>query len=86
MANTKTLVFVSTPFCHTPGLFRWAVQGWKTSRGKEKRQFLNIVAESYGINQTIVKALFDGTIEWSVQGDKVVAEVPATMMADPEMN
>ena len=84
--NTKILVFVSTPLCHTPSLFSWANTGWKTSRGKQKQKFLNMIAESYGINETIVKALFDGTIEWSVQGDKVVAEVPATMMADPEMN
>ncbi len=71
----KTYRLTSVPLVHTPGLFAYAMQGYRTSKGKGRTPFINIFAEGYSLDRKVVIGLLSGKIPHKVEGDAVVFSV-----------
>jgi hypothetical protein len=62
----------SSSFVFAPGFVRWAMHGYKTSRGKKREPFVKMLAEGWGIPKSEVLKLYQGDATSRVEGDVFV--------------
>ncbi len=65
----------SAPMVHTPGVFAYLQCGYRTTRGKARGKFINVLTEGFNLKPDIAKGLLSGKIKHTVEGDTVVFEV-----------
>lgn len=66
----------SSPMFYTPGVFEYLRCGYRTSRGKDRRSFVNALADGWHLRRDIAIKLLNGKIAYEVKGDAVVFSVP----------
>lgn len=65
----------SAPMIHTPGMLRWAINGYAF---ESDRDYLRtIFTEGWGIPAPAAEALLSGAVPYTVEGETVVFEVAA---------
>ena len=65
----------SAPMIHTPGMVRWAINGYHF---KADRKYLtNVFTSGWGIPREAAQALLSGKVPYTVEGETVVFEVAA---------
>lgn len=72
----KQYKLASSPMIHTPGVMKYLECGYRTSRGKERRSFLNALSGGWNLRREIAIKLLTGKIAYEVKGDDVVFVVP----------
>jgi len=60
----------SAPMIHTPGIVRWAVNGYKFP--KDRPAMLEVICGGYGITKECATALLSEEVSYEVEGDVVV--------------
>lgn len=70
----KSYKLVSHPMVHTPGMLKYCMAGYRTSRGRGRSPFIKIFHEGYGLDRKLTVGLLSGKIPHRVEGDTVVFE------------
>jgi len=63
----------SAPMIHTPGMVRWAVNGYAFQ--SDRKYLTNIFTEGWGIPADAAKKLLSGRVPYTVEGETVVFDV-----------
>lgn len=71
---TQKVKLTSTGFVHTPGIIRWAENGYRFKPQRE--QLLNVITSTYGLDKDTVHKLLTGEIPYTVEDDAVIFEKP----------
>jgi hypothetical protein len=70
----KTYEISSHPMVYAPGMVRYCIAGYRTSKGRGRSPFIRILHEGYGLDKKLVTGLLSGKIPHRVEGDSVVFE------------
>ena len=68
-AGPTTYTLTSTEMVSTPGIFAWAVNGYKFD--KDKPRMVRVIADTYGLKDEVAIGLLDGSIPYYVVNDGV---------------
>lgn len=72
-----TLVLESTPMLNTPGLLRWAINGYRFKR--DRKVLRAVFTEGFQhphLTDTVVDRLLKGELPYKVENESVVIELP----------
>jgi hypothetical protein len=68
MPENKTFNLLSTSWINTPGVLRWAINGYKFK--KDRRKLANVFIEGFGLDPELVHDLLSEKIPWKeVEGE-----------------
>jgi hypothetical protein len=70
--ETVQVALTSTEMVCTPGILRWAANGYKFKRDRKK--MIAVIAQTYNLKDEVAKGLLDGSIPYRVEGESVVFE------------
>lgn len=70
VAEPKQWVMQSVPMMSAPGVLRWAINGYKFKRDRQK--MLDVVKCWEGPSDEVYHRLLNGEIEWTVDEDNNV--------------
>ncbi len=73
MTQPTTYRLASSGLIHTPGIVRWAMNGYRFPR--DRNVMLKIIREGYGIPTPAAKALLSGAAPFTVEGETVIFTV-----------
>lgn len=59
----------SSALIHTPGIVRWAINGYSFPR--DRNVMLKVIREGYGIPTPAARALLSQAVPYTVEGDTV---------------
>jgi hypothetical protein len=62
-----TIKLTSSSLIHTPGIFRWAQNGYKFK--SDRKQMVNIICEGYGLTAECAKDLLSGKTPVTIDED-----------------
>lgn len=63
------VILMSNEMIHTPGIFRWAIHGYKTGDAKKMVQ---VLMKGYGLDRDTADGLLSGRIPHKVRGSDVI--------------
>lgn len=69
MATTRKVTLESGPMVNTPGLLRWAMNGYHFPR--DRKVLRRVFVDGFGLPDNIVHRLLLGTLAHTVEGDTV---------------
>ena len=67
--NIRQVCLQSAKMLNTPGLLRWAINGYKFPR--DRRNLRRVFVEGFGLPDKIVHRLLLGTIPHNIVGEEV---------------
>ncbi len=75
--NTVTLE--SSPMIHTPGILRWAINGYRIP--KQRKAMVKVISDGYGLAPQCATDLLTGKTPHRIEGENVVFEYAGEYLA-----
>lgn len=75
---TKRIVLGSSEAVFAPGLIRWAITGYRTSRTPdEKHRFVDVLAGGWGLSEDMARQILSGKAPIDIHEERVIAYLDA---------
>jgi len=69
-------VLGSSPMIYAPGVVKWIMHGYATSRGKQKRMFASLLGKTWHLPAKLAFDVTTGKVPFRIEGEGVVVTVP----------